>query len=317
MQEALDLPTSSTTDLGIIGRLFVWTGSHITDQGRLEYLKLCIASVSEVDPEIKHIVSLSSSIDIDITTLNADVRLRDSKKRQFEHLRLIFEEEELNDDDLVMFLDDDDLLLQLPYFRDGSRSAQWLAHCNISPTADRKTVLEALSSGEWEAINDFSGYAVRVRYLRNYKWKCNDSMEDLQLMTFIDALPSVSQPMLPYIYHRMHESNGTNSEWMSGFIDEQQSAIDEIIGVAGNHVPETHTPMSFEEIGVCVWDPSALERILAGFEKLQEESRLLREQMKDSDNKWEEEQVKINEQRRYQEELAIRADQIRLNVYVK
>lgn len=230
--------------------MFVFTASYISSPERLEYLRLCVESVRDVLPEAQHAVSLCHTEGIDVSLVHAlpcKVMLREQRMAQFEQIELLLQEVELRDKDFVMVLDDDDLLIARPVPTDVLKSTQALYRGNEDQSTwnhiDVKRMLEEEYCDEdWEFVRDLSGYGCRANALRKVPFHQDDSFKhlaDLDFMDYIDSLEEGLSYQRPYIFHRMHQSNGINSDWCEGFTEALSDLLEKMGGIVDMPLDQT------------------------------------------------------------------------------
>ena len=103
-----------------VNKLYVWIASHIHHESRLKSLKTAIESV--LANTVKPIICLSLSAEKDVDKIEQELKAllkneksyvyaQKTRKRQFEHIKIIYDEVMKNKEaDWVSFLDDDDLV---------------------------------------------------------------------------------------------------------------------------------------------------------------------------------------------------------------
>lgn len=219
--------------------MFVFTASYISTPERLAYLRLCTQSVQSVLPEATHVVSLCAAEGIDLSPLAAlpcRVILRKQRMSQFEQIDLLLTEVELADDDFVMLLDDDDLLLERPSLTRVLKSTQALYRGTqdqrLWSEADVQRILtEEYRDEDWEFVRDLSGYGCRVELLRHAPYHRPDTFAhfgDLDFMNYINSLEEGISYQRPYIFHRMHATNGTESDWSASLMEEMTAVQEQM-----------------------------------------------------------------------------------------
>jgi len=219
--------------------LYVITASHITSPKRFDYLCMCINSVKVVAPNAIHLISTYATCDIWEKKGNnidgVEVTIQNHVMTQFEHIRYLLCNNNFQLEDMIMFLDDDDLLLDIP--EEISKglpisSLQWLPlrHEDIDGSkeyylADFRDNQHNLS--QWDQVCDFSGYCLSYKDMLGYSTPANAiaSMEDLELMNYIDKLPLMKKIEYPYIFHRCHNEMGEGSKWMQDVTNELRTLV--------------------------------------------------------------------------------------------
>ena len=217
----------------------IWISSVCLGEQSLSYLLYTVESLLHLSKHFTIYISIYT--DNDLTSLYSVlnrgdkpyyVTLRDQPYRQFEHIKLLTQEVSnvLNDDDWIVFLDDDDLMLYnsldllddkisgyigyqyIPVIEHSDKSQQVIED-SYDVTIDNVYDFIIKNEDVMVKADDFSGTAVRFRYLKKYMgYRVGIKMrimEDVRFMNYVERLPSViyQHKMVkltqPFVFHRI------------------------------------------------------------------------------------------------------------------
>lgn len=227
--------------------LVILTASHITSLNKFNNgLIPMLESIHRFDEIKEHYLSISSTIDLDLSVLSKYPKLKIIKSsvplKQFQHLSNIIKTINFSDNEYIMMIDDDDILLQIPEKCKERKSIKGIQYV---PTLNNSTDnTETIGYQNFEDIrkkctveNDFSGYCSTFKiikeYFENIKTDCKDSFDnvfltlgDLKYMDHLDKFGAVS--VMPFIYHKLwyQESN-----WSDTLSEEMKECEDEVRGL--------------------------------------------------------------------------------------
>ena len=234
----------------------VWISSVLKSSEGMDYLFDAINSTSLIEHLGKLVISIYTDQNIDrikgflLTQRDKQpnveymLKVRDEPLDQFEHIRLLTNEEDLNENDVVILLDDDDMFTDSPekYLSD---NVDGFVGYHYIPQKDNLVIYqsETLTFGklkefveiyniDMERVDDFSGTTIRYKYLKmyfgsDYVAPQFRQLEDTTFMNFVDNLPQSLNIMKipnaqPYIFHRLKDKP---SLWKETLLTQMQNFL--------------------------------------------------------------------------------------------
>ena len=179
--------------------LVCWTASHINNEERLISLKKLVENIKTFPEITDHYISVSTSVEKDLSQMSKTILHQSSRKTQFEHFYAIYTSFEFEDECKIIFMDDDDLILTLP--------EEWkIMSCFEGHQVSQDGVI----------LKDFSGsmctYKQVDMYFKRRAWARVNPIEDIFFNKIIN--PSLISTKNPFVlrYIRPCRTEGTWGE---------------------------------------------------------------------------------------------------------
>lgn len=186
----------------------------IASSGDHKYLPETLESIFNTWKGELHVVV---SYDGSITELNPSVIYVGRKEQlsQFEHYKLLSQELNIKDEDIVILCDDDDL-----FFPDAYETlSEFLGFSFVGEQvlAETEWIPEKINKDTYvhpeRRVDDFSGTTTQGKYFIAYFKEPLRSeyphLEDTYYMKYIESLPNCQKLPYPFIIHRLKEGPST------------------------------------------------------------------------------------------------------------